>query len=112
MSGWRRPKNAQLRFKTVEMILIQHLLELEQGGGLMAADVSQVIGALAPYGHAGYFVIFTNGNFVVVGVRVAFYPEGGGAQYGISLYELYPAGGKNTFPPTDHLIGAVIINVF
>jgi hypothetical protein len=101
-----------LRFKAIEMVLVQHFLELEQRGGLMAADVSQVIGALAPYGHAGYFVIFVYGDLVVVGVGVAFYPESGGTQYRIGLYELYPAGGKNTLPPTDHLIGAVIINVF
>src|ERR1700744_1725223 len=50
-SAWLNKTGEVSNLLVAQQVFVQHLLELEKGGGLVPADVPQVIGAATPQVH-------------------------------------------------------------
>ena len=96
----------------LQAVFVQQVLQVKQCRCFVAADVSQVVGALAADGHRVGLVVFQDRDAVGVVVSIALDAEGGGFQYRIVAQKVHAAGCEDAFSPADDFIRAVVIDIF
>jgi hypothetical protein len=93
-------------------IFVQEFLQLQQGGGFMPANISQVVGATASYHECAWVPVFLDMHLVKGGIVIVLYPECDGPHEFVMLNEFDVTDGVYFLTSTDDLIRAAVVNKF
>ena len=94
-----------------QLVLVHHVLQAEKGGGLVTADLAQVIGASATKGYQLGVGIFLDINLVKGAIGIVLYPENSASCKIIVLHEFNKSYRMDLLASADNLIGSVIVNI-
>lgn len=97
--------------RTAQHVLFGHILQPEERGGLVFADIAQVIRATATKCHPLGVGIFLDIHFIKSIVRIILDTEYDAPHQFIMFHQFHKAHGVNFLSPPDDLVGPVIVDV-